>query len=474
LGIGSQIQYRREILTKDGVYIMSDKFKGIWSIPHNDILKCVMDGPDNFLRYETTDQDDENFYYNFIKNADPRFRAEIDDIYFAKDFHYKFAGQNRRYGDVMGKNASDLQIDNIFKIQEEFGISASLTINQETHPVEIITNPDIRKQFVDFIGEFYDRGLRICTISNIHLMGTGILQKAFPEMNWKNTVNHIVGNPQQMVDLHALGYNYIQLDRQLNRNMSQLRRMSRVAKERGIKTYLLASEGCMPFCPFKEEHDIVQPWIGSNQGGSYFGTLSQISCNKWRFPERWGQPPRVGTSCVWDTNERFDKYNELVDVFKFSGRLVKALQGMVTESKAVWSYVDKKDDVIFIAKCFEDVYNNGQGFLSNWDGLGYVTIDPSMEKDYVLGEPGVGERCLKYFEGMEHPYKTEAGLKMCKALPNCKNQCYDCHLCEDAYGYDHFDSLAQVNRTKDSDYTRDGLTHNISVINNRIDAASNA
>ena len=474
MGIGSQIQYRREILTKDGVYIMSDKFKGIWSIPHNDILKCVMDGPDNFLRYETTDQDDENFYYNFIKNADPRFRAEIDDIYFAKDFHYKFAGQNRRYGDVMGKNASDLQIDNIFKIQEEFGISASLTINQETHPVEIITNPDIRKQFVDFIGEFYDRGLRICTISNIHLMGTGILQKAFPEMNWKNTVNHIVGNPQQMVDLHALGYNYIQLDRQLNRNMSQLRRMSRVAKERGIKTYLLASEGCMPFCPFKEEHDTVQPWIGSNQGGSYFGTLSQISCNKWRFPERWGQPPRVGTSCVWDTNERFDKYNELVDVFKFSGRLVKALQGMVTESKAVWSYVDKKDDVIFIAKCFEDVYNNGQGFLSNWDGLGYVTIDPSMEKDYVITEPGVGERCLKYFEGMEHPYKTEAGLKMCKALPNCKNQCYDCHLCEDAYGYDHFDSLAQVNRTKDSDYTRDGLTHNISVINNRIDAASNA
>ena len=309
-------------------------------------------------------------------------------------------------------------------------------------------------------------------------MGTGILQKNFPEMNWKNTVNHIVGNCQQMVDLHVLGYNYIQLDRQLNRNMSNLRRMSRLAKDRGIKTFLLASEGCMPFCPFKEEHDTVQPWIGSNQGKSYFGTLNKISCDKWRFPDRWGQPPRIGTSCVWDTNERFDMYNNLVDVFKFSGRLIK-MMGVVPESKAVWSYIDKKDDVIFIGKCFEDVYNNGQGFLSNWDGLGYVTVDPSQEHNYFLGNPGVGERCKAYFDSIEHPYKTEAGIKMCKALPNCKNQCYDCHLCEDAYGYDHFDSLAQINRTPDSDYTRGGdISVDIRVdtgyTNNRIDAASNA
>ena len=457
---------------------MSKKFEKIWSIPHNDILKCVMDGPDNFLRYDTTDGDDETFFYNIIANADQSFRDEIDDIYFAKDFHYKFHGQNRRYGDVMGKNASDLQIDNLFKIQEKWGIPASLTLNQETHPTEIIIDPEIRKQFVNFIGEFYDRGLRVCTISNIHLMGTGILQKSFPEMNWKNTVNHIVGNCQQMVDLHVLGYNYIQLDRQLNRNMSNLRRMSRLAKDRGIKTFLLASEGCMPFCPFKEEHDTVQPWIGSNQGKSYFGTLNKISCDKWRFPDRWGQPPRIGTSCVWDTNERFDMYNNLVDVFKFSGRLIK-MMGVVPESKAVWSYIDKKDDVIFIGKCFEDVYNNGQGFLSNWDGLGYVTVDPSQEHNYFLGNPGVGERCKAYFDSIEHPYKTEAGIKMCKALPNCKNQCYDCHLCEDAYGYDHFDSLAQINRTPASDYTRGGdISVDIRVdtgyTNNRIDAASNA
>jgi len=455
------------------------KFNKIWSIPHNDILKSVMDGPDNFLRYDVLDVDDENFFYNIISNADQTFRDEIDDIYFGKSFHYKFAGTNRRYGEVMGKEATDLQIDNLFKIQEKWGIPASLTINQETHPTEILIDKDIKNNFVKWIGEFYDRGLRTCTISNIHLMGTGILQRNFPEMNWKNTVNHIVGNPQQMVDLHSIGYNFIQLDRQLNRNMSQLRRMSRLAKDRGIKTYLLASEGCMPFCPFKEEHDTVQPWIGSNQGKDYFLTLANISCNKWRFESRTAQLPRIGTSCVWDTNERFDMYNKLVDVFKFSGRLKTPFAGSKPDSYACWSFIGGKKelnsgtaDEIFCARNFEEVYNLGTGMLSNWNGLGYVTTPSKKDvDDHFIHNPVVAKQAQEYFERLQHPYKTESGIKMCKALPNCKNQCWDCHLCEDAYGYEHFDSLAQINRTPDSGYQE---LKNISVLTNRIDAVSNA
>jgi hypothetical protein len=431
-----------------------NKFTHKFSLPHNDILKRVMDGPDNFIRYDTDSVDDENFFYTIIDNADQSYRDEIADIYFGKSFHYKFAGTNRCYGDVMGKEDTDKQIDNLFKIQEKYDIPASLTLNQEIHPTEILTNDFIRNNFIKWIGKFYERGLRMCTIGNIHLMATGHLQKNFPEMKWKNTVNHIVANPQQMIDLHSLGYELIQLDRSLNRNLRDLRKMSKVAKNRGITTYLLASEGCMPFCPFKDEHDIVQPWIGSTQGKNYFLTLADISCNKWRFKSPSGQLPRIGINCVWDTNERFDMYNELVDVFKFSGRLQKIDSWVQPQSRAVWSYIDKEKEVIFIGKCFEDVYNNGQGMLSNWDGLGFVTIDPSEEKDYFLGYSGVNERTIEYFNKLEHAYKTEAGIKMCEALPNCKNQCYDCHLCEDAYGFEHFDSLAQINRTPDSGYVK--------------------
>ena len=436
-----------------------NQFARKFSLPHNDILKTVMDGPDDFVRYDVNHQaDNENFFYNIIKNAHPSYREEIADIYFAKSFHYEFGGTHRRYGDVMGKEATDKQIDNLFKIQEEYDIPISMTINQETHPVEILTNDAVRNSFIKYLGEFYERGLRMCTIGNIHLMGSGHLQKNFPEMKWKNTVNHIIVNTQQMVDQHALGYDLIQIDRSINRNLSELRRMSKCAKNRGITTYLLASEGCMPFCPFKQEHDIVQPWIGSTMGKDYFLTLADISCNKWRFSSRMNQLPRIGTSCVWDTNERFDMYNELVDVFKFSGRLKSPFAGSRPESYACWSYIAPSDkrgvpEDIFVARSFKDVYDLGTGFLSNWNGLGYVTTPTEEDKErYFIHYEKTVPRVKEYFKNIVHPYKTEAGVKMCKALPNCKNQCYDCHLCEDAYGFEHFDSLAQINRTPNSGY----------------------
>ena len=428
------------------------KFDKKFSLPHNDILKSVMDGPDNFVRYETHPADDENFFYTIIDNANQSFLDEIADIYFGKSFHYKFAGTNRRYGDVMGKEATDKQVDNLFKIQEKYDIPCSLTINQEIHPTEILVNDFIRNNFIKFIGELYERGMRMCTIGNIHLMGTGHLQKNFPEMKWKNTVNHIVSNVQQMVDLNCLGYDLIQLDRSLNRNLTELKRMSKEAKNRGITTYLLATEGCMPFCPFKEEHDIVQPWVGSTQGKNYFLTLADISCNKWRFDDTHkAQLPRIGTSCVWDTNERFDMYNELVDVFKFSGRLHHTTSGAKPESYACWSYVHKEN--IFCARSFEDLYDAGIGFLSDWSGLGYVTT-PNQEdiEKYFVHCPQSKKRAEEYFGNLDHPYKTESGAKMCKALPNCKNQCWNCHLCEDAYKIEHFDSLGQINRTPSSGY----------------------
>ena len=107
------------------------KFAKKFSLPHNDILKTVMDGPNDFLRYDVRVEDDENFFYTILDNAHQSFRDEVADIYFAKSFKYKFKNSIRRYGDVMGKEATDKQVDNLFKIQEKYGISISLTINHQ-------------------------------------------------------------------------------------------------------------------------------------------------------------------------------------------------------------------------------------------------------------------------------------------------------------------------------------------------------
>ena len=184
-----------------------------------------------------------SFYYEILRNSSQQFKNEIYDVYFGKVFRYNYEEQEAyddiqkrhgvSYGNVMGVEASDQQIDYLFRIQNEFGIEISLTINQLNIPVEIFysKNDRVLKVFLDWLQEFYDRGLRSCTLANSHLLRLGILQKRFPEMKWKNTVNHQVSSAQQVLDYIYLGYNIIQLDRSLNRNMDELKRIKEVVEK---------------------------------------------------------------------------------------------------------------------------------------------------------------------------------------------------------------------------------------------------
>ncbi len=427
---------------------MSTNFKHRFSLPHNDYIEADMSTSCGTLCAKVPKEDKENpkddTFYTCFSNTSQDYKDEIEDIYFSKPFYYEWEGTTQRFGDVMGKEASDVQVDSLFKVQDEFGVAISITFNQENPPMEILKDSRVRGEFVEYLRSFYDRGLRICTMSHIHLMGTGILQKEFPEMKWKNTVNHIVRTAQEVIDMHALGYTTILLDRQLNRSIQELKRISKVTKERGIKTSLLVTEGCMPSCPFKTEHDAQQPSVLSVTGQNYWQYLGDISCNNWREPSRkgWGKIPRSGVSCVWDTNARFDKYEALVDIFKFSGRL-RPINIIQEQSTYAWSYIN--DGEQFAARSFQELYDLNVGFLDEWNPFSIVTQPLSgMKEDiYASTNNNLKKECKKYFKELDHPYKTPAGEKMCAALLNCRNQCYNCHLCEDAFEYEHIDTLCQ-------------------------------
>jgi hypothetical protein len=277
-------------------------------------------------------------YYEAIKKSSQQFKDEIYDIYFSKIFRYNYQEQEIYdnypkshevvYGNVMGVEASDEQVDYLFKIQEEFGIEISLTINQLNIPVEIFysKNDRVLNAFIDWLQEFYDRGLRSCTLANNHMMRAGFLQDKFPEMKWKNTVNQHISTAQQVLDYLYLGYNIIQLDRSLNRNMDELKRIKDVVEkyknkypDKHVKTCLLVIEDCMPSCPFKRVHDDLQ--IYHEKIDYWKSHLGAFTCNKWRAMFGDMIVPRSGTNCVWVSVDTFREYAELVDVFKYSGRL---------------------------------------------------------------------------------------------------------------------------------------------------------
>ena len=97
--------------------------------------------------YDRFHNDYASVYYTIMKNADPRFLANIHDIYFGKYFYYEYNWQKKRCGNPMGVEASDEQIDYLFKLQEETGVIISLTFNTVEVPHEVVFDHNIRHKF---------------------------------------------------------------------------------------------------------------------------------------------------------------------------------------------------------------------------------------------------------------------------------------------------------------------------------------
>lgn len=384
-----------------------------------------------------------SLYYEAMTHASERFRAEICDIYFGKIFRYTYREQEIYdnharhheivYGNVMGVEASDQQVTYLLRLQQEFGLEISLTVNQLNIPVEIFysRNDRVVTAFVRWLQDYYDRGLRSCTLANSHLMRTGILQDRFPEMKWKNTVNQHVSSAQQVLDYLHLGYNVIQLDRSLNRDLDELKRVRDVVDtyrskhpQKHVKTCLLVIEDCMPFCPFKREHDDVQI---HHQRIAYGNTpLASLSCGRWLSQLRACTVPRSGTNCFWIGVETFREYAEVVDIFKFSGRLRPYFPaeergairfGWFTAKHAVNCFA------MIVEHCLEPVHSWALGARAYPDG--------EVDLEDVRQELKDSASMTPEARVLEHRLKT------------CRNQCYKCHLCERTFGLADFDSLIE-------------------------------
>tara|TARA_R110000868_G_scaffold211945_2_gene461954 strand:+ start:624 stop:1853 length:1230 start_codon:yes stop_codon:yes gene_type:complete len=383
-------------------------------------------------------------YYTILKNADQAFRDNIHDVYFGKYFYYTYNGEDKRCGNPMGVEASDEQIEYLFKIQNELGVEISLTVNTMEFPHEVVFNDEIRQQFVEWIGGFYDRGLRSCTISSTHIMRTGELQNRCPDMRWKSTVNQICADAQQFIDFAYLGYNTILLDRSLNRNIKELRQIKRAQDylneknpRKKVLTSLLVAESCVYSCPFKREHDSVGEVISTD----YFKGPANLTCNGWRGSEQFIKLPRSGINLVASSSDSYNKWLDLVDVLKVSGRLSTPMfdHSLIEHMKAVWFYsgnpktkqtITFKGETIY-ADNFQDILDNNLEPIHDWIP-GW--IDTRHTKDDFRST-------YKKYSGI---WSTDGGKRLEKLLTSCKNQCWDCHECERTFGMEDIDSALQL------------------------------
>jgi hypothetical protein len=163
-------------------------------------------------------------------------------------------------------------------------------------------------------------------------------------------------------------------------------------------------------CPFKDEHDNFNAL--TNGADNYFISnykRSSISCDNWRYSSV-ARLPRIGVDMYLKDKEMLDEYLEYVDVIKLSGRL------MNLNNK-------KQSD---LQQILINGYDSLHQFIQNDCGAIDIQLSPTDNSfDYSV-------------------LKTKEGQKLMDLLTYCKNQCYDCHKCEDVYGVTQFDSLVEL------------------------------
>lgn len=283
--------------------------------------------------------------------------------------------------DAMG----DVLVSNVFApieaalyIQNTLGIPISATFNN------ILVRPTQQNLdlFIHNFKQLYDLGIRSATIPHTHWVATGQIQKAFPELQIKNTILRNVVQPSEVAKLAEAGFNYVNLERDLMRDQEKLKIMRKVANKYGIKLSLLGNEGCLGGCPMMDEHFHFN---NSRQGASpqYFNDpISRVSCPKW---EKEDSAVHLKTANFPPWKEDWDELLQYVDVFKMHGR----------ES------IERLYDTMKIIKR----YHAGEEIL-------FDTFNSYLEETNLVDKPINAWR---------------------KIIKTCKFDCWDCNFCDKVY-----------------------------------------
>jgi hypothetical protein len=193
--------------------------------------------------------------------------------------------------------------------------------------------------------------------------------------------------------------------------------------------------------------------MNKEPGYQYWHNHGNVSCGIWRNVET-NELPRIGTDMIWGDKKTFYAYAEMVDYFKFSGRMGKLPDNADAENdKFVWSMVQPKSKRRYTynpwflnhldqgtyatADCLQDVIENDLGPISpTWEFGRFINKTHDCKTTWnsinALNDGNV--------------WATKKGKALNHVLKNCKNECWDCHACERTFGSKDFDSLIEIDR----------------------------
>jgi collagenase-like PrtC family protease len=231
---------------------------------------------------------------------------KINDIYFSDNL----------FGSARALELTDSDFTELQAIRQRYGIKLHYLVNGNHYTNEFYENVSALVEHITALD------IDIVTMNNTYIMNdvhvmTAIRTSTTRGVEIKNSVNN---KPQTLKDViflvETLSISNIILDRSLNRNIDELKKISQYAKTKGVTITILVNEGCIVDCMWKNFDDMM---ISQTTAQSNIHVISfvhnQLGCTK-HFETHVSEYLKTGFTLPND----LDKFTGLVDIIKLAGR----------------------------------------------------------------------------------------------------------------------------------------------------------
>jgi collagenase-like PrtC family protease len=231
---------------------------------------------------------------------------QIDDIYFSDNV----------FGSARALTLESESLKELKSIREKHGIKLHYLVNGNHYTNEFYENLD------DLIQHVKELDVDIITLNNTYIMKDVVFMDTLRKctgrhLEIKNSVNNKPKTLKEVIFLvEVLSIRHIVVDRALNRNLDELKKISEYCKERDIKITMLVNEGCIVDCMWKNFDDMMisQTTEKSNMKVIQF-VHNSLGCVD-HFEKNTGEYLKTGFTLPNDLR----KFDGLVDIIKLAGR----------------------------------------------------------------------------------------------------------------------------------------------------------
>lgn len=244
---------------------------------------------------------------------------QINDIYFS----------DNRFGSARALELDAEMWAELYEIRNKYGIKLHYLINGNYY-----SNESYEKVH-EIIEHIKNIDVDILTMNNTYLLRDwqfiDIIRNCRPnKVEIKNSVNNLPRTVKDVVFLvETLRVDHVVVDRSLNRNMDELKKISDYCKERNINITMLVNEGCIVDCLWKNFDDMMIAQTNKESNMKVISIVhNQLGCTDY-FAQKPGE--YLKTAFTLPTDLR--KFDGLVKIIKLAGRGV-AIEKWLTMCKS--------------------------------------------------------------------------------------------------------------------------------------------